>query len=196
MVVSVRCRHDTAAVPHVLGRMGRLYTSGTVLPLYFKDFSAAVELPTNPPADADPSESGGPVAVAPEAAVDEVFEALRRGWIQQEVRFGALSRTAVDPFVRDCLMTRQFGLLGSVLRRRPSAMSWLCEAVQLEPNYADMADAHRANSQLDQLRAERLLGIQTTASPQSGEESNVAAAIRSWLLSHLDELSPAADQEF
>ena len=127
---------------------------------------------------------------------DRVLGALRRGWIQQEVRFGALSHTVVAPFVRNCLVTREFALLGSFLRRRASALSWLFEGARLEPSYADMADEERANYSFQEQRAEALMGLHTFSSPSKGERSNVSEAIDSWVLSNLGEFSPAANEEF
>ncbi len=123
--------------------------------------------------------------------------ALRRGWIQQEVRFGALSHTVVAPFVRNCLVTREFALLGSFLRRRASALSWLFERARLEPSYADMADKEHSNYSFQEKMAEELMGaLLQTVSPSMGERSNVSQAIDSWVLSNLGEFSPAANEEF
>ena len=70
---------------------------------------------------------------------DACLEALRRGWIQQEVSFGRLNTDIVSEFVRECVACSRFGLLGTLLRRRAVALGWLLSSSKAVASFSDLA---------------------------------------------------------
>jgi hypothetical protein len=192
--------HDPQHIPHTLNNMGRLYCEAEVWPLYLADFCA------NSSAD-----SGA-------GATTSTLEALRRGWIQQEVSFGTLNQGVVAAFATKCVSTGCFGLLGTLIRRRPTAMAWMMQncvldfelqsklaretnyytdtfgptkSVALQPNHTDLMDEGDSSPQLTRIAAEAMLEVANNESPEQGESSNVNAAVRCWVSkdpSHVEQL--------
>jgi len=99
----------------VISRMGSLYLKGSVFPLYLQDYYSG------------------------HYEGDLLSLSLRRGWIQQEISFGKLNNEAVKKFVESSIKNEDFGILGTLVRRRAQALKWSFEKVDIkvEPNMND-----------------------------------------------------------
>jgi hypothetical protein len=202
--------HDDLHIPHVINKMGALYCEGLVWPLYLADFSAGVAtlsekkaqtggVPSEALIDISRSVLFPPFRTPASPHVDATLDALRRGWIQQELSFGRLDRTVVAPFVVDCVLTKSFGLLGSLVRRRASAMTWLLSSYpaadkfgrpMTAPNTADLNDSESCDVWVLRNNARGLIGNLNHESPADGESSCVSAAIAMLLAAELSQSYP------
>ena len=169
---------------YVIDNMSPIYCETEVICLYLTDFCRYVQ----------PSES----EKLPRSSRrrDQCLEALRRGWIQQEVSFGRLNTAVVSEFVRECIGSSHFGLLGTLLRRRAVALGWFLRETgsQSGPGLGEqekerdmlsllnIADMHDANVMFDYSDTiKKYLGLPCglfTGSPSKGVSSQVESAIR------------------
>ena len=163
MILQLAHLNDDARKKYVLNTMGTLYDQGTVFPLYLQDYATGF------------------------TSSSKTFEAIRRGWIQQEISYGTLPKAIVKDFVFAAISKKDYGLLGSLIRRRNNAMNFLLDYVLGQArgefhNLADLADFNEVdNSQEEKYVTEFLGGIvQISADKQDGS-SQIVAAITSVL---------------
>lgn len=116
-----------------------------------------------------------------------LLNAVRRGWIQQEISYGRLDRGVIKSFVNHCITHQYYGILGTFITRcRPNVLRWIFKDKDDITKYLLLLETTN-----DFMRQDIVYLIGRSDKPEGGGVSLVVQnAIRDAISDNLRQVSP------